>query len=199
MYKVFINEKSIQISNINKFHENCIAFENYSIIDKALEMLNQTSASEVILFGDNIEYIWKEFQSYFKIIEAAGGLVKNSRNQFLFIYRLSKWDLPKGKLEKNEGVMEAAIREVEEETGIEQLTITNFIKETYHIYKDKKNRNILKKTYWYAMEHNGCTTPLPQVEEGITKVEWLDKKTVFDSIYNQTYKNIQQVLDQYFK
>ena len=52
------------------------------------------------------------------LIEAAGGLVKNENGDYLFIYRNDKWDLPKGKIEKDEKTKVAAVREVEEECGI---------------------------------------------------------------------------------
>ncbi len=82
--------------------------------------------------------MWKSFKSLFHIVEAAGGLVANKEDKILFIHRLGKWDLPKGKLEKGEGVKEAAVREVEEETGITDLELLDFLQETYHIYTEKR-------------------------------------------------------------
>ena len=49
----------------------------------------------------------------FNIIKAGGGVVNNNKNQILFIYRLKRWDLPKGKLDKGETIRECAEREVE--------------------------------------------------------------------------------------
>ena len=80
----------------------------------------------------------KEFSSMMKMIEAAGGIVINKDEKILFIYRLGKWDLPKGKLEPNEKLDEAALREVEEETGLKELVLENFVNTTFHIYKEKK-------------------------------------------------------------
>lgn len=82
-------------------------------------------------------YINKDFETVFqnlknkiKLIKAAGGLVKNGDGDYLFIYRLGKWDLPKGKVEDNEKMREAAVREVEEECGIK---INYLGKKNYHI------------------------------------------------------------------
>ncbi|WP_018676614.1 NUDIX hydrolase [Riemerella columbina] len=199
MYKVFINEKSILLSHHPKVTKDNIPFDGQPSLDKALAILEKTPATEVGLYSSDVEQLWKAFQKLFKVVEAAGGLVENHKGETLLIYRLGKWDLPKGKLEKNEGIEAAAVREVEEETGVGHLEITHFIQETYHLYNGKKGKKNLKKTYWYAMKHHGNDTPVPQTEEGISKVEWLPKKQVLESIFPQTFKNIQIVLNAYFK
>ncbi|WKS94318.1 NUDIX hydrolase [Riemerella columbina] len=199
MYKVFINEKSFSISQQPEIAEHNIAFNGKSSLQTALEWIEQPATASVNLYGDAIDRIWQEFQSLFTIVEAAGGVVANPNNELLFIYRLGKWDLPKGKLEKNEKIEDAAIREVEEETSIHRLELGDFLKETYHIYTEKKNKKILKKTYWFSMKHLGNEQPIPQQEEGISKVEWLPYKKVQESIYPKTFKNIQEVLNLYFK
>ena len=86
-------------------------------------------------------YINKDFETVFqnlknkiKLIKAAGGLVKNGDGDYLFIYRLGKWDLPKGKVEENEKMWEAAVREVEEECGIKINYLGKKITTSYHTY-----------------------------------------------------------------
>ena len=62
--------------------------------------------------------VLNDVKSMFKVVKAAGGVIENENKQILFIYRLKKWDLPKGKKDKGESIMDCAIREVEEETKV---------------------------------------------------------------------------------
>lgn len=198
MYKVFINEKRLSLNNQPESNHHNIKYHGSESIDEALDILENSSVSNICLYDDNLEKLWQYFKSYFNVIEAAGGLVTNLKQEILFIYRLSKWDLPKGKLEKNEDTEAAAIREVEEETGIKNIEIKDFLQNTYHIYKENKKNKTLKITHWYHMLHVGNDIPTPQIEEGISKVEWLPYKKVQENIFPQTFKNIQQVLNLYF-
>ena len=130
------------------------------------------------------------------MIEAAGGLVFNKDGDILMIFRNGKWDLPKGKLEIGESVEECAIREVEEECGISGLIIENKIKDTYHTYVLERE-NILKKIYWYKMRTNFDGELVPQIEEGITKVSWVEKDQISEKLTN-SYGNISDVLNRIF-
>ena len=133
----------------------------------------------------------------FKLIEAAGGLVRNlNTNQFLFIFRNKKWDLPKGRINKNEDVKNAAIREVEEETGVENLSIIKPLNTTFHIFK--KNRKYrLKKTFWYSMTTDYDKELTPETREGIEKAIWINKDSI-PSLKNKMYRNINLVISSYF-
>src|SRR5690606_15422047 len=130
-----------------------LKFLNESQFDEALDMLKNNVATAVNIDTNNLEKLWNRFIRYYNYIEAAGGLVKNSENKILFIHRLGKWDLPKGKVEAGETTELAAVREVEEECGINDLKIIRFIIPTYHIYYDTQLR--LKATYWYEMVYEG--------------------------------------------
>ena len=108
------------------------------------------------------------------IIDAAGGLVRDMDN-FLWIYRNGKWDLPKGKLDHGENLQDAAKREVMEECGLEgELKIVKEIYVSFHTYIMKGSK-VLKRTHWYLMDYNGSTELSPQLEEGITDVKWVVK------------------------
>lgn len=200
MYKVFINEKKISLSTQpEKVGEN-IPFNGKESIEKALDLLENTSVSEICLYGEDLEGMWESFQSLFRIIHAAGGVTNNKKNEILFIYRLNKWDLPKGKLESNENEKTAAIREVEEETGISNLEVIEFLQNTYHIYRGENRERIMKITHWYSMKcHGEKITTQPQIEEGISKAEWKSIKEIQEKIFPQTFKNIQLVIDYYFR
>ncbi len=134
---------------------------------------------------------WDQFSSQYKVIEAAGGVVFNKNNDLLMIYRNEKWDLPKGKININENISSAAIREVVEECGEAELKIVSFIQKTYHIYKFQ-NVDVLKKTYWFKMFCKNIIKK-PQIEEGITKVSWIKNEEIKIYLKN-SYPNIKYLI-----
>ena len=124
-------------------------------------------------------------------IEAAGGLVQK-QNEFLWIYRNNKWDLPKGKLENNETYDYAALREVKEECGLDDhLVIDKLIYISFHVYKIN-NIRFLKRTHWYKMSYTGKSALIPQKEEGISEVKWVNFNES-ESLASSSYQNIQEV------
>ena len=123
----------------------------------------------------------RRFASDCQLIEAAGGLVINERQQVLMIYRLDNWDFPKGKIEEGEDPATAALREVAEETGLHNATITGELPSTFHTYH-LNGRKILKQTHWFAMRSTATEPLLPQLEEDIVKVEWVDIKDVREKL-----------------
>jgi 8-oxo-dGTP pyrophosphatase MutT (NUDIX family) len=132
-----------------------------------------------------------EFIKKRKLIHAAGGLVQNTDGDFLFMERNDTMDLPKGKLEKGESDEEGALREVEEETGVSGLEIIRPLLETYHTYT-MKGEDVIKRTAWYLMHVEGCPTPTPQVEEGISWVKWMSKEEV-NTIIPKAYISVAEV------
>ena len=144
-----------------------------------------------IHISGNLESNWTNFQDQFKIVSAAGGLVKNSDGQCLLIYRNGKWDLPKGKLEKNEHIEQCAVREVAEECGIAEPTILHPLTTTYHTYT-LNNRRILKPTYWFLMKSEDKSELVPQLEEGITNVVWVSNSEAEKCIAD-SFSSIQEV------
>ncbi len=126
------------------------------------------------------------------LIEAAGGLVTNEKGEYLFIYRNDKWDLPKGKIEKDESVKEAAVREVEEECGIKISSLGEKLCKTYHVYLSR-GEVVLKKTHWFKMDCKGLFKLKPQKEEGITDVRWFQAHHV-EPILANTFPSIMDVL-----
>ena len=91
----------------------------------------------LIFYSDNNFSTFQQFKAIFHFIVAAGGLVRNEKNEFLMIYKNKKWDLPKGKVDVNELYPNAAVREVSEETNVMNLQIISSLFSTFHIYKDK--------------------------------------------------------------
>lgn len=146
---------------------------------------------KVILTHKNFKYLKKEVFSLFQIIEASGGVVMN-KDKMLAIFRRGFWDLPKGKIEKNEGKRAAALREVMEETGLASVSIADKICKTYHVYRLKSKKRILKKTYWYLMQTKEINTT-PQTEEEIERIEWVEKADFVDN-YKPIFNNILEVV-----
>ena len=194
MYKVFFNQKPLILTN--KLHEAndksplvFVKYTNAALIIKALKSKNN---DKVYLYHKNIDKLWKTFLKKFPIIEAAGGLVQRDDGKFLFIFRNNKWDLPKGGIEKKELTIEAAKREVTEETGLADIIVNNQLPETYHIFKKGKNYR-LKKTYWFKMSTSYKGQLNPQFEEGIVKAEWISENEI-SNLLNNAFENIRIIV-----
>lgn len=198
MYKIFINDKPLLLADnyaeyratetrllVNYHGEDDLI---YGI--QALE--GQKAITSVMIFSSDLASLWGAFKSRYKIIEAAGGLVKNTSDDYLLIFRNGKWDLPKGKLEKSETPDVAALREVEEECGITNMKIEAELPNTYHTY-ELKGKNILKISYWFSMSYSGNEIPEPQLDEGIVKAEWLDSERIRDALTN-SYSSVKEML-----
>jgi 8-oxo-dGTP pyrophosphatase MutT (NUDIX family) len=177
MYKVFFNDSFLVITDKHYQplkHLHTFQLQSFNQIEKwILEAENSVNPVQLICLTENPHDVWLKLQSLFRIIEAAGGLVKNDDKKYLFIFRRGKWDLPKGKIESGEIPSDAAIREVMEETGLKLITIKKYITSTYHIYR-LKGKLVLKRTYWYLMNSHGADTLIPQIEEDIEKAIWLN-------------------------
>ena len=206
MYKVFVNNKAIHfVKNINERilnTENTVVLRFYSkkiMMDSYNEFIADKDLSDLYIYNPSgITNAFHKFCDEFKIISAGGGLVKDGKHQkFLFIFRRDKWDLPKGKQEKGEQIRFTALREVEEETGIGNLVITEKLNITYHIYTEKKGE-VLKITHWYSMLAKNPKEPTPQTNEDITEAKWLSKAEIKDALLN-TYPSITLVMEDYFK
>ena len=137
----------------------------------------------------------KYLRSKFKIVKAAGGLVRK-KEKFLMIYRMKKWDLPKGKREKNETYRQTALREVEEECNI-SVKLGRKICITWHTYTMNK-RSMLKKTKWFLMDCMDDSKMKPALEEDIEELRWMTRKEVYHAL-EHSYKSISYVLEQYYK
>ena len=122
------------------------------------------------------------------MIKAAGGVVYNQKKELLMIFRNGKWDLPKGKLERGESIEECAIREVQEECGVNNLQIISKISDTYHTY-ELNGKMVLKHTIWFRMTTNFEGELSPQTKEGITKVEWVKQDEIAERLKN-AYANL---------
>ncbi len=161
--------------------------------EKFYQALANNPKATFFLVCKNVQATFKSIKNNIKVIEAAGGFVKNETGKYLFIKRNGRWDLPKGKLEPKEKKKDAAVREVEEECGIKIKKLGKKLIKTYHVYEVKK-KPVLKVSHWYQMEAKGNQKLIPQKEEGITEVKWFAKKD-WNIIKSNTYSNILDVLE----
>lgn len=186
-----INERMIKgnmlILNANRGLIKSILFILHNKKIKALNSVTITTG----MYEDSVEYI----KSKFKIIKAAGGVVYRD-GKVLMIYRLGKWDLPKGKIEKKESVSSGAIREVEEECNV-KVALREKICTTWHTYT-KGEQSILKKTVWYHMDCLDDSKMKPQLDEGIDEVKWMNKKELDVAFYN-AFQSITHVYKKFRK
>jgi 8-oxo-dGTP pyrophosphatase MutT (NUDIX family) len=201
MYKVFVHNTPlifVKEENISKLNGIVIS-EKTALSDKKLvfELLTFLIENKsVFIFSKDPKSTFKLFFNEFEFIEAAGGIVKR-KNSYLFIKRNGVWDLPKGKIDPGENSKTAAMREIHEECGILCSKINKLITSTFHVYSFNE-KSILKKTYWYDLSYEGTKKTTVQLEEGITKAEWLKKDDIKKVIKN-TYPSILDVLSIYFK
>ncbi|MDR1847319.1 MAG: NUDIX hydrolase [Bacteroidales bacterium] len=136
--------------------------------------------------------VFEHLLSCFFFVKAAGGVVKKCNSEeILFIFRDGVWDLPKGHVENGETDSTAAIREVQEETGISGKIVSQEPYLTYHYYF-MNGRWELKQTAWYRMESTDCVFK-PQAEEGITDIRWVNPLELNEVLMN-TYPNIRELM-----
>jgi 8-oxo-dGTP pyrophosphatase MutT (NUDIX family) len=189
MYQVFYKKKIILLTDVLEEGKD---FKSFPIKDvklkKVIKFLNKKNINSVHLFHKNKDKLLKYFFKLIPTVIAAGGKITNSKSETLFIYRNDKWDLPKGKAEKNEQLPQTALREVKEETGIKEVSINKPLDITYHIFR-RNNEYRLKVTYWFDMFSDYEGIFFPQLDEGITDVKWV-KKDDLEEIKINSYPNI---------
>jgi 8-oxo-dGTP pyrophosphatase MutT (NUDIX family) len=194
MYKVFFNDSVVVLTDdfISNFQQRDGLFYKYRDIEELKELLSlfweMKKIKSLFIFHHDLEELRELFRKCFRQIFAAGGLVRNKEGKVLVIYRRDKWDLPKGKLNKNESFEDAAVREVSEECGIHNPAITQPLLSTYHTYY-LEGRMVLKKTRWFEMLYSGNEEPVPQIDEDITEIRWMKKEDLV-KISGNTYPAI---------
>ncbi len=206
MYKIYINDTPLVLTDADGIQnippaddKNMVARYpgNHRMLLNYIDMLEKTRRFDSLtLYHENYDKLVNDFQNHYKILEAAGGIVQNPAGELLFIYRMGSWDLPKGKIDEGEDPPTAAIREVQEETGIKNVAIIKPVGDTWHTYRSKKGKRILKRTHWFLMQTSDKEL-IPQEEEDIEIAIWLDIQKFFESD-KVAYKSIDDILHQAF-
>jgi ADP-ribose pyrophosphatase YjhB (NUDIX family) len=199
--KIFFEDRTIEL--LNACPENVPAgtvieeFKPGKEFEKVVAgFLNGSASYNLMIWSKkNGKKLKKRFQMHFRLLDAAGGIVRNENREILFIFRLGKWDLPKGKLKRNETPGQGALREVKEETGLRQVEIKHQLPSTFHIYQ-RGGKQILKQTFWFEMTA-GSTQPLiPEEKENITDVAWVNPAAK-EEVLKNTYASIRSLMRDY--
>jgi hypothetical protein len=136
MYKVFVNDKPLFLTN-QIFKETDFQLFLLESVDfkQLIVKYFQNKIQKAYLYHPDEKEIMKVLKTKIPVNKAGGGLVYNKNGEVLFIFRNGKWDLPKGGTNKGEEIEDTAMREVEEETGVNGLSISKKLQKTYHIFK----------------------------------------------------------------
>jgi 8-oxo-dGTP pyrophosphatase MutT (NUDIX family) len=195
MYKVFVNDKPLFLTNTISKETDFQLFLLESIdIKQLIVKIFQNKIHKAYLYHPDEKEIMKTLKTKIPVNKAGGGLVYNKKGEVLFIFRNGKWDLPKGGIEKGEDIQNTAMREVEEETGVNQLRVTQKLQKTYHVFK-RNGRYKLKITHWFEMESDFEGIPQGQLEEGIEKVAWMSPEQIPEALKN-SYENIKLLFEE---
>jgi len=209
--KIFLENRIIRLSRKPPKHwsvsDVSLEYSSLRQIQEAFIEFEKEDKAERLIFwsADNFNALKADFFSLFRYIKAAGGVVKNEKNEVLVIFRYGKWDLPKGKVKNGSGkngelksgveeekTDQAALREVMEETGLSNVTITGKLSPTFHIYHEKGKR-IMKKTCWFKMKATSDQPLIPQNEEDISIVKWVGQEEL-ELIREGTYPSLKKLL-----
>lgn len=190
--KIFFEDKPVYLSDeitddISRLtHQPDTIFVEETSPKAVKSLLHEIARPEFrcgILLNADFGRLKKAFFKHFTVVAAAGGVVKNEKNEILFIYRRGKWDLPKGKNDGDESAKQCALREVMEETGLQQVKAGEKIITTYHTYNEF-GKHIIKETEWYLMTASVEQVLIPQSEEGIEKILWVNEGDISTKLQN---------------
>ena len=200
--KIYFNDKPLFLcDNVDKTIEPYLHHDDAIFIDEldphtVKSMIHEMQLEKVhagVFFHSDLEALKKAFFKKFNLVLAAGGLVQNPENDILLIFRRGNWDLPKGKLDKGEKLENCAVREVNEETGLSNITLHAPLTITYHTYHEGA-RFILKESHWYTMSVNGNQQLIPQTEEDIQEIKWVSKAALPEYMA-KSYPSVVEVLN----
>lgn len=170
---------------------------NVSAVKTMLHELEQPHIYTGVFLHPKLEEAVASFKAQLNNIIASGGLVHTDQNEVLLIFRKGKWDLPKGKLDEGESLEACALREIEEETGVKNLTIEQPLQVTYHTYREK-GQHILKESHWYLLRAAEKSTLKPQTEEDIDQCIWVPMEEVSGYI-GRAFASVADVLKEGLK
>ena len=202
--KIYFDDKPLFLCDemdafINEYvhHDDAVFIDelNTHIVKAMIHEMQQPQVHAGVFYNKDLEELRKAFFKKFTFIQAAGGLATNEKDEVLMIFRRGKWDLPKGKLNKGEKMEDCAIREVEEETGLKNIKIESALPATYHTYHEGA-RYILKESNWYKMKAGGEQKLVPQTEEDIHDIRWVNQKDI-PGYFDKSYPSVAGLLKEW--
>jgi 8-oxo-dGTP pyrophosphatase MutT (NUDIX family) len=200
--KIYFNDKPLFLTDtitpeIEPYvhHDDAVFIDEFSTpgVNSMIHEMRLNKVHAGIFLHADVHELEKTFRKKFTIVKAAGGLVLNDKQEVLMMFRRGKWDLPKGKLDPGETLETCAVREVQEETGLQKLTLEKPLLVTYHTY-DESGKHILKESHWYLIKAPGKQVLAPQLEEQITELVWVPADKVKEYM-NNTFPSIVDVLE----
>ncbi|HRP56260.1 NUDIX domain-containing protein [Agriterribacter sp.] len=196
---VFLCDEITPAIEIYRHHPDTVFIDEMTshAINALLHEIAKPGFHAGILFTTGIERSKKLLWKHFTVIRAAGGVIENEKNELLMIFRRGKWDLPKGKLDKGETLEACAVREVQEETGLKNVELKNFIATTFHTYNEY-GRHILKESHWYRMKATSSQALKPQTEEDIHQIEWVKSDALSEKLKN-TFPSVKDVIESVYR
>lgn len=198
MYRIFFDDRVLVISDkVNQFTRYNALYYRYDSPGDLKKLLYAFSSdlshiTSLFIETDEPDVVYGHCVNHYRYIRAAGGLVQNIDGHILCIYRLGKWDLPKGKMDPGESPQQTAIREVEEECGITGLVPGKLLSSTFHVYQ-RDGVFFLKQTFWFAMQVGDVRFLTPQQEEGIEEVRFIAQEEM-GIVLSNTYASIRFLL-----
>jgi ADP-ribose pyrophosphatase YjhB (NUDIX family) len=197
-FKIFLDNRIFTVSDDK---EKCFKSLNgmgtsitqQEDVNGLFDFFEQSPILEFYVYTETPEQVFDCLKNSNRYIRAAGGVVSGMDKDILLIRRLGYWDLPKGKMEENETEMSAACREIEEECGITEIEIQEKLMDTYHVYRDKDNRRVIKQTAWFSALYSGNQPLKPQQEEDITEAVWIPLKDIPQYV-PQMYASLKDVM-----
>ncbi|MCW3121306.1 MAG: hydrolase [Flavipsychrobacter sp.] len=199
--KIYFNDKPLILTTDKasyiRDNPGAEAYISYSAATRdnykqAVVEMGESYVKGVIVEDGSEEVLSDTLQRMYRPIDAGGGIAYNEQGAILMIYRRGKWDLPKGKLDAGENIEDCSLREVKEETGLEQLALGEKICDTYHIYT-LRSEQMLKRTAWYKMKGTSADKLKPQKEENILEARWV-KEEELPPLAAKSYEAIREVL-----
>lgn len=195
IYKLFYNNRVLVITdkreNVDfQGNEKSYIYTNASDLIITVRLFEKNFGLQrlIVIAHGKVGEVLNVVKSMYQYVSAAGGIVKNTNNELLFISRFHKWDLPKGHVEEGESIDKAAYREVVEETSVKQLTLGNFLGSTFHIYF-LANTWCVKETHYFLMETKSNDPLIPQSSEAIDDARWIDRDSI-DDVLEKSYSSI---------
>ncbi len=198
---IYFNNKPLYLvneisSDIEEFlhHEETVFIDEFNLhtVKAMIHEMEQPQILRGVFLHHDIDAVLKAFKKKLHLIKAAGGFVYTKDLELLMIFRRGKWDLPKGKLDEGEDLATCAIREVKEETGLDNLEMDKPLAVTYHTYH-QYGEHIIKESHWYLIKSAKQEAFKPQTEEDIEKCEWVSINALGPYLDN-THASIKEVV-----
>lgn len=202
MYEVFCENRCLFLTSVNGHTSDLllqtpIIQHSYATNEMVQRWLHHTTELDIAIDSELLpgEFLSKHIPGLV-FVKAAGGIVRNSKGDFLFIYKNKKWDLPKGHIEVNELPHATALRELTEETGLQHVEIQRFVGSTFHCY-NQHNTWFLKETHWFDMSVSQNSVLVPDLQEGISHLEWIDCHQV-EQVLHQSYRSLREFVTHHY-